>query len=217
MKNRRFGAHEVTRGRFAGGLHISTSRYQQFSAELDYFLDYLNHRLLPKEPEEAAMLLILTNLQNLLEEESEALIHHYATQLGTPKECEFDARIRNGYEAFKNKFEWLRKRSLISADERDVMEEIRGLRNEFVHARATKGRQRHKYRGFPLLTQRSVRRMFVEVELALRAMRAQSGRRCKWATVPPGYASECKWPADYIRALEGKPTATLPTPKTLRS
>lgn len=204
MKGRRFGMHEVTKGKFAGGLQVSTPQYTRFLGELSYFCDYLNRRLLPKEPEEATMLQILTNLQNLLEGECEALIHHYATGRGTAQERVFDERIRTGFEAFKNKFEWLRKRSLISKDERDVMEAIRCLRNDFVHAREIAGRRRrYKYRGFPLLTARSVHRMFVEVELALRAMRAQSGRTSKWATVPPKYASECKWPAEYIRALEG--------------
>ena len=170
MSRRRFGANDVNEGQFAGALHVSTRQYQRFSGELYYLLDYLNRRLLPKDPEDVAMLGVLTNLQNLLEQECEALIHHYATEKGTKKEREFDARIRSGYEAFKNKFEWLLKRSLITGDERDVMEEVRSLRNEYVHARETGGRRRRKYRGFPLLTQRSIRRMFAEVEFALRSM-----------------------------------------------
>jgi hypothetical protein len=46
--------------------------------------------------------------------------------------------------------------------------------------------------------------MFFETELVLRALRAKSGRVWKWATVPPGYASEMQWPAQYVQALEAK-------------
>ena len=203
-RQRRFGAHAVEKGRFTGKLQVATEQYQRFSSELFYFAEYLNRRLLPKEPAQVAMLGILTNLQNLLEIECEALIHHHAEKKGTTKEREFDARIRSGFEAFKNKFEWLYKRSLITEDEHDMMEEVRRIRNEYVHAGTPGKGRRLRYRGFPLLTQRSVRRLFVEVELALRSMRAKSGRRNRWPTVPPGYASELQWPAEYIKALEGK-------------
>jgi hypothetical protein len=204
MKSRRFGTHEVTKGKFAGGLHVATPRFSRFLSELNYFLDYLNRRLLPKEPEVAAISQIITNLQNLLEGECDALIHHHANARGTAQERQFDAQVRSGFVAFKTKFEWLRKRCLVSQDERDMMEEIRRLRNDFVHAREMANRRRrHRYRGFPLLTTRSLRRLFVEVEMALRAMRKQSGRTCKWATVPPKFASECKWPEEYVHALEG--------------
>jgi hypothetical protein len=162
----------------------------------------LNRRLLPTEPEDVQMFGVLTNLQNLLEHESEVLIHHYATNRGDTRERQFEARIASGYVSFKSKCDWLLARSLIIQAQWDAMDEVRRLRNEYVHARPTKARRRCRYRGFPLLTKRSIRRMFVEVELALRAMRSKSGRESRWATVPPGYASELGWPADLVQALE---------------
>ena len=199
---RRFGAREVGNGPFAGGLHVPTQQYQRFSQELNYFCAYLNHRLLPSEPEEVQMQGILINLQNLLEHECEALINHYVAEKGTQREQEFRMRIADGYVTFKSKCDWLLARSLITQEDRDVMDEVRRLRNALAHSRPTKARRRFKYRGFPLLAQRSVRRIFVEVELTLRALRAKSGGQCDWTTVPPGYASEMRWPERYVRALE---------------
>ena len=201
---RRFGVHEIKKGRFAGFLQTSTRQYQRFRSELNYFHNYLNRRLLPTEPEEVAMLGILTNLQNLLEHESEELIKHYVTTQGTNKEQQFQARIENGYVTFKTKCDWLLSRSQITQNHWDVMDEVRDLRNSFVHSRPSSARKRFNYRGFPLLTLHSLRRMFVEVELVLRAIRAKSGRQSKWTTVPPGYAFELNWPDDCIKALEGE-------------
>ena len=203
-KPRRFGVHEVVKGPFAGGLHVSTQQYKQFFSELLYFSDYLNRRLLPTEPEEIQMLTILSNFQNLLEHESEELIKHYVAHHGTSQEQQFQSRIASGYVSFKTKADWILARSLITQDCWEVMNEIRILRNAFVHSRPTEARRRFKYRGFPVLTQRSLRRMFVDVELNLRAIRAKCGRHCKWSTVPPGYASELHWPSEYIAVLEGE-------------
>lgn len=202
-KPRRFGAREVPEGRqYSGSLHISTERYQQFSSELFYFHEYLNNRLLPTEPEAAKMQGILTNLQNLLEYEAEELIEYYVSNRGTAQEQQFKSRISNGYVSFKTKCDWLMARSLVTQNEWDVLEEIRSLRNTAVHNRPNTVRKRLKYKGFPLLTQASVRRMFVDVELTLRAIRKRCNRHNQWNTVPPGYASEMNWPAEYIDALE---------------
>lgn len=202
-KPRRFGARKVTKGSHAGALHVSTKQYQSFFSELAYLHDYLNRRLLPTEPEQVQMLGVLTNLQNLLEHESEELIEHYVAHQGTAQQ-QFQTRVESGYVSFKSKCDWLLARSLITQDDRDVMEEVRILRNAFVHRRPTRGRRRFHYRGFPLLTQRSLRRMFVEVEQTLQAIRRRCGRSSKWATVPPGFASELNWPDEYVRALEGE-------------
>lgn len=200
----RFGAHEVQKGPATGGLHVASRQYQRFFSELTYLHLYLNSRLMPTEPEEVAMLGVLANLQNLLEHECETLVEHHATHQGNANDQQFAARIASGYASFKSKCDWLLARALITQDQWDTMDEIRRLRNDYVHARPRAGRRRHEYRGFPLLTQRSIRRMFVEVELALRALRAKSGQKLKWAAVPPGYASESHWPAEYVGAIEGK-------------
>jgi hypothetical protein len=205
-KIRRFGAHSAKAGRFKGGLHIATSRYTNFRGELEYLNSYLNTRLLPTEPEEVTMRGILINLQNLLEHESEEAIRHYVKRKGTDKDRQFQRRMDNGYISFKAKYDWLRARSLINQDDWSIMDEVRQLRNDYVHTRPTQNRRRFKYKGFQLLSQRSLRRLFVDIELTLRRI----GRSSRWMTVPPGYASELKWPEEYIEALEGrkKPRAT---------
>jgi hypothetical protein len=200
----RFGAHEVDEGRFAGGLHVATRQYQRFFGELTYLHSYLYSRMLPTEPEEVLMFGILTTLQNLLEHECETLIQYCATQQGNANDQQFAARFEDGYVSFRSKYDWLLARDLITQEQWSTMDEIRRLRNDYVHARPRGGRRRYNYRGFPLLSQRSIRCMFVEVELALRAMRARSGRRLKWATIPPGYASEMRWPAEYVQVLEAE-------------
>jgi hypothetical protein len=93
-------------------------------------------------------------------------------------------------------------RKLIVAEDWKVMDEIRVLRNDFVHARPTEARKRFRFRGFPLLTQRSLRRLLLDVELILRKVRQQSGRTSDWMTVPWGYAAEVGWPQEYVEALE---------------
>lgn len=200
----RFGTNEVEKGSLAGRVHVVTRQYQRFSEELTYFHTYLNSRLMPTEPEDVAMFGVLANLQNLLEHECETLIEHYATHQGNAKEQRFAASFANGFVSFKSKFDWLLARALVTQEQWDTMEEIRRLRNDYMHTRPRAGRHHHNYRGFPLLTQRSIRRMFVEVELVLRALRAKSGQQIQWAVVPPGYASELSWSTEYVQALESK-------------
>jgi len=201
--SRRFGVREVTQGQFKGRRHVSTKSYRNFFGELHYFHDYLNRRLLPTEPEDVAMQGILANLQNLLEHESEKAIARYVETKGSKKEKDFQKCIEQGDVSFKTKCEWLHARAIISADNFAVMEAVRSLRNSYVHSRPEMKRRRFRYRGHPLLTQKSVRRMFVEVELALRVLRGYAGSAHAWATVPPGYASEMNWPGEYVLALEG--------------
>lgn len=203
-KSLRFGVHEVRKGPFAKELHVATRQYHNFFSELTQLHGYLNNRLMPTEPEEVAMFGILANLQNLLEHESETLIKHYAALHGNAKEQQFAASFSAGFVSFRCKFDWLLARALITQEQWDTMEEIRRLRNDHMHARPCAIRCRHTYRGFPLLTQRSVRRMFVEVELVLRALREKSGQEVQWSTVPPGYASELRWQTEYVQALETK-------------
>jgi hypothetical protein len=201
---RRFGAHHVEAGPFKGGLHIATKLYMNFRGELEYLNSYLNNRLLPTEPEEVAMRGILINLQNLLEHESEEAIRRYVKLQGTNKDKHFQQRMDNGYVSCKGKYDWLRARAVINQDDWSIMDQVRQLRNDYVHTRPTESRRRFKYRGFQLLSQRSIRRLFVDVELILRKTRARIGRSSRWMTVPPEYASELKWPEEYTEALEGR-------------
>lgn len=201
VRRRRFGSFRVRSGPFSGSLHVSSKVYQEFFGELLHLHTYLNHRLLPTEPEEVEMQGILTQLQNLLEHESEELIRHYTRNGGAPAEGQFCKRIDEGYVSFKAKCDWLVAQSLITQSDWEVMDEVRRLRNDYVHTRPSAQRRRFSYRGFPLLTRRSIRQLFVDVELILRKLRSSTGRASKWMTIPPAYASELGWPKELIEAL----------------
>jgi hypothetical protein len=203
---RRFGAHEVKRGPFKGGIHHSTKRYSEFSGELAYLSTYLPRRLLPLEPEEFTMQGIILILQNLIEHELEQLIVHVVQDGKSIEDRKFLQRIIDGHVSFKTKYEWLQSRTLIDKNDCIILEEVRVLRNNFVHTRPTEGRRRHCYRGFPLLTKHSNRKLFTDVEMTLQRIRGRSGRSSRWMTVPPGYAQELNWPKEFIEALKGKET-----------
>lgn len=199
---RRFGAREVKKGKYKGCLHISTKSYQNFMSELEYLNNYLNRRVLPKEPEEQTMSRILLALQNVLEHESEELIKHYVNNHKTKGNSDFIKKMEDGYVSFKSKFEWLRKKSLITYDQSKIMEEIRVLRNTHIHVRPTNTRLRYKYFKKSLLTTTSLRRMFLDVEKVLQKLREQSGSQLEWDILPPRYASEMKWPKEAIAVFD---------------
>lgn len=196
---KRFSAREVLEGPQKRRIHVATRAFTNFRNELLYFQNFLSRRLLPTEPEEAAMQQILLYLQNLLEYETEELIRKRAK--GSKEAAKLLKRIDTGYVTFKEKCDWLRKNALISDAEYDVMDAVRDLRNKTTHARPSAERERLLYRKFPLLTQRSIRQLFVDVELILRKLRTASGRKEKWMIVPPGYAEELKWPKELVAAL----------------
>ncbi len=202
-KGRRFGFHEVKKGAFEGSLHFSKARYTLFLGQLSYLHTYLTRRLLPAEPEDVTMQGILIILQNLLEHEAEEAIRQYSTAKGTTKEQEFYQKIENGYVSFKGKCDWLLARDLITQADWEIMDEVRRLRNQYAHSRPRTTRQRYHYRKFQLLTNRSVRQLFVDVELILRKLRMQSNRSSDWMTIPPGYPAEMGWPIEQIEALTG--------------
>jgi hypothetical protein len=92
---RRFGVHAVK----GGLLQVATRRYYEFLGELSYLATYLNSRLLPTEPEQVQIADVVSNLQNLLEFESEELIRAYVKQRGTAKERSYVDLIDTGYAA----------------------------------------------------------------------------------------------------------------------
>ena len=181
---------------------MATKSYCGFHAELDCLHTYLQSRLLPAEPEEVLIRGILLDLQNVLEHESEQLIEYHVKHNPTARNQNFSEKLRDGYVSFKTKFEWLKARHRLGSEECDVMEEIRILRNAFIHARPEEKRRRHMYFGKPLLCRSTVRRLFTDVEGVLLTLRSQSGTKSKWRTVPPGYASEMQWPAEAVAVLD---------------
>jgi len=201
---RRFRSKEVTSGSFKGRLHVAPKRHVTFMGQLSYLHMYLTNRLLPTDPEDVTMQGILIVLQNLLEHESEILISHFVKTKGRARELAFQQRIEAGYVSFKSKMDWLLARTLIKRSDWDTMEEIRSLRNAYAHARPSSRRPHFWYRGYPLLTNQSIRRLFTDVELTLRALRAQTGQKSRWMIVPPGYASESGWTKEQIVALDGR-------------
>jgi hypothetical protein len=203
-ERRRFGAHEVKKGRFKGGLHVSTPSYRDFIGELFYLREFITKRFLPSEPEEVEMQGTLTNLQNILEHETEELIRYYINQPENDQDIQFQQKMDDGYISFKAKCDWLLARSLLSQDEWEIMDKVRELKNKFVQSRPITKRRRFRYKDFPLLTRRSVRQLFVDVELVLRKLRRQSNRKSIWMIVPPGYASEVGWPEELVEALESE-------------
>ena len=86
---------------------------------------------------------VLASLQNLLEHECETLIQYYATQHANLGEQQFATQVANGYVSFKSKCDWLRARALITQDQWDTMDEVRRLRNDYVHARPRASRRRY--------------------------------------------------------------------------
>ena len=148
------------------------------------------------------MVRILMSLQNILEYEAELAIALKAPVVGTVRAKKLLARMGQGYVSFKSKCDWLLKQSLISEQGWTIIEEVRRLRNALVHVRPSPARRKHTYRRRPLLTRNTLRMLLVDTEHVLRALRAISGNKCDWATVPPGYASEMGWPDSDITFLQ---------------
>jgi hypothetical protein len=158
--------------------------------------------LLPTEPEEVDIREILLSFQNILEYEADQLIQYYVRKNPSAKNTKFLKNIQQGYVSFKTKCEWLHKRRQITEDQTEVMEEIRRNRNEVAHSKPKSKRVRLEYFRKALLTKDSLRRMFLEVEDVLQALRRRVSRTCAWRTTPPGYTEEMKWPA--LDELRGK-------------
>ena len=190
---RRFGAREVTKGKWKGSLHVAPSSYTTFLGQLVYLADYFNRRLLPLEPEDVSMARIISNLQNLLEYELELLIEHYVAADKSKKNETFLKRIQSGFVSFKSKFAWAHAKKLISKDEYDIMEQIRLIRNKQVHARPTTKRIRYKYFDKQLVTRAAVAQLFKDANKIVLRLRSISKNPEKWPVIPPGYAEEMGW------------------------
>ena len=193
---RKFGAHEVTKGKWKGGLHVATKAYTIFRGELIYLADYLNSRLLPQDPEEVLATAIMLNLQNILEYELELVIANYVIANKTAKNQSFLEKINSGFVTFKTKFEWALAKKLISKNERDVMEQVRSIRNDQIHARPKSKRTKYKYFGQQLLTRKAIAQLFTDVNNLTLRLRSISGNKEKWPVIPPGYAEEMGWYGD---------------------
>jgi len=194
--SRRFGTHEVTRGKWKGKLHVATHAYTTFVGQLVYLANYLNRCLLPQEPEEVYGTTIILNLQNVLEYELELAIAGYVSANKTEKNKSFMQKINSGFVSFKNKFEWALANKLITKNERDVMEQIRSIRNDQVHTRPKAKRTKYKYFGKSLLTRNAIEQLFTDVNKLVVKLRSVSGNKEEWPVIPPSYAEEMGWCQD---------------------
>jgi hypothetical protein len=190
---RRFGGREVERGRMKGSLHVASQRYVAFLGELDYLEDYLSRRVLPREPEDRTAASLLLILQNLIEYELERVIEVFVQTNPARRNVDFLNRMKTDFVTFKTKFEWAHARQLLTDDERNLLEEIRTIRNAQTHARPEAQRVRLRYFGKPLLTRRSIQKLLMDVDGLVLKLRAESGNPERWEVVPPGYAEEAGW------------------------
>jgi hypothetical protein len=205
LRSKRFGVHEVTKGKRKGALHVATRRYSTFTGELGYLELYLNTRLLPKDPEESQMAAVILNLQNIFECELESAIADFVSKTATAKNQAFLTQIHSGFVAFKTKFEWAMEKNLLSQADRDVMEQIRLIRNAQTHARPTDKRVKHEYFGIQLMTRAAIIRMFTDANKLVLKLRSLNGSTEKWQVIPPGFGEEVGW---YREAKKTEPNST---------
>ena len=149
LDSKRFGAHEVVKGKFSGGVHVAPGSFYQFTGELNYLSNYLNNRLLPFDPEERSMQLILINCANLIDYEAENSIKYFVEKDPISSNVKYWKSIEDGFVTLKSKTDWMLKRKIILKSDRDIIEEIRVLRNSHVHTFPTEKRQKYLYRGKP--------------------------------------------------------------------
>jgi len=192
---RRFGG-TVEKGKMKGSRQVPPKGYIALLGEISYLEEYLSHRLLPQETEDRKLANLLLILQNLIEHELERVIEGFVQKNPARQHRDFLHEIETGFVAFKTKFAWSRARSLVTQDEYDIMEEIRLIRNAQTHVRPEAKRPKYRYRGKPLLTRKSIARLFTDVNTIVLRLRSESGNAERWEIIPPGYAKEMGWRPD---------------------
>jgi len=192
-KPKRYGAHVVKRGKYEGALHVSTKAFRRFRGELLVLDHYLDTWALLQESEETTMARIILILQNILEHEIELAIASKVKGTGENEDIEFASKIEQGYVSFKSKFEWLFNKTLITETDKQIMDEIRKLRNEQVHSRPTKKRRKLKYFDIQLMTSRTLRQVLTDVQPLVEKLRDISGSKEKRGIIPPRFFDEEEW------------------------
>jgi hypothetical protein len=190
---RRFGITEVASGLRNGDPHVATKRYREFVGELTYLQEYLAHRLLLLRPEERAIANVTLMLQNFVEHELELVIAIHVRANPTMRHREFLTKIETDFVSFKAKYDWARARNLLSDHEAQILEELRIIRNAQTHVRPELARPKLQYFGKPLLTRKSLQRIFLDIDALVQRLRVQSGNQDHWQVIPPGYAKEMGW------------------------
>jgi Domain of unknown function (DUF4145) len=189
---KRFGAHPVESGPFEGALHVSTRRFRRFRGELLVLENHLDSWLLPQDPEEVRMTRIILMLQNVLEHMTEFAIYAVASRSSNPEDRQFHNSIIEGYRSFKSKFEWLFNKGLITETHKNVMDEIRKIRNEQVHSRPSSKRQKLTYFDTALLTRKAIEQMLLDVQPLVEKLGRISGVTAP-SVIPPRFFDEDEW------------------------
>jgi hypothetical protein len=158
--------------------------YLKFFIALEMLNHHFDNLLLPHEPEEAAMTRVILALQNILEYEIELVIAVVTSRSSNPRDRKLQSRIEEDYASFKDKFQWLLDKALISKTDYDVMEEIRKIRNKHAHWRPSATRRKLKYFDTALLTHKAVRQILMDVQPIVEKLRGVSGSRETLAVIP---------------------------------
>jgi hypothetical protein len=193
MSYKRWGAHEITADAKKGSIHVATKSYVRYAGEISYLASYLTSRVMPQDPEETQIAQIVLQLQNILEHELELVLARFVEINSSAENQDFLTRVKGDFVSFKTKVEWLFARNVVAVAERDIMEEVRRLRNEVIHSRPTAQRRKYKYFDSPLMTRVATKRLFTDVNNTIRTLRSISGNPEKWNVIPPGYAQEMGW------------------------
>lgn len=190
---KRFGFHEVEKGRWKGGLHYGGEKSLRYRSELLFHSTRLEHWILGDVPEYAEMGRILLAVDNVLEYEIEHVITEYVKRNPTVRNRNFVQRFKEGFVTFKAKYNWLLQKRVISEKLWKFLDTIHGLRNEFVHYRPISKRRRAKYFGQPLMSQVALQNLLIDASFVRKFLCGLYGAKAPWYFVPPNYAEEMNW------------------------
>ena len=180
-KSKRFGMHEIKKGKFKGAFHIATKDYKEFLGEISYLKDYLNRRILPAEPEEVLMTSILINLVNALDNEMVLIIKKHYKNKPSKNGDKLVERINEGFVSFKEKFTWMSKHKLIDNVQYHIMDDVRVLRNKHTHYRFSLRQPKFKYLDYPLMTKKIFKKHFYRLQLFARTSKKNFWQKSEMA------------------------------------
>ena len=192
-KIKRWGAHEVTKGQFKGGLHVATKSYWNFHKDLTILNLHLEHSATSLNPEEGTMRNILLAVTSILEFELEFLIERHIDAAASKKDIRLARRMRTHFVTFFEKYKWLYDHGIINTNEFNVLDQITKLRNKFTHFKPTVRRIKELYFGHPAMTSHSVRNLMCDAQYLLVDLNKRFGLKKRWRIIPAGFAEESNW------------------------
>lgn len=173
---------------------MATKRWHDFHGQLSCLSDYLGRKIIPLEAEEIKVRSILINIQNIFEHELEIAISSYINKHDNRSDKAFLGKMREDYVNFKTKYEWARKRGIISERDKIILNNIRILRNSLVHIKPSPKRAKYKFMGQSLLTLDALKSLFSLSEAIRNGLAKINGAsKGKWPLIPPGFDKEMNW------------------------